>query len=214
MAYRRKIQNKVNLLIKQSGELTYRTSIVYLERYCAALRYFAGYDDFNTAVDMYLEQFSKVEDLKQAKIEEYFNFIIQEFFPGMINYDLFSYLKGEGLYFIYNGDDEIIYIGRTANHLDKRPLQSFICKFPLGATYLKIIPTDNTELFEAVLIDYNLPIYNSRKETFDIHHRGYTNIVKSGERILEEKDRLYPTSKKYDWVEDTRSIFDDVEDTI
>ena len=104
MNWRKELHGKINYLIKRSGELTYRTNIVYLERYCEALRYFSGYDDFNTAVELFLKLFQKVDDLKQSKIEEHFNYIIQQFFPGMINYDLFNDLKGEGLYFIYNDD--------------------------------------------------------------------------------------------------------------
>ena len=213
MSWRNKLHTKVNLLITSSGELTYRTNIVYMERYCQALRYFAGYDDFNTAVDYYIDMFKKVGDLSTTKIETYFDDIVQEFFPGMINYDAFAHLKGEGVYFIYNGDDEIIYIGRT-DHLDKRPLQSFICKFPLGATYLKIIETTNSRFIEAIMINQELPLYNSRVETFDTDYREYFNMILTTMIRLDKSDRIYPTSKKYDWVETQQNVFDNIEETI
>ena len=221
MNWRKKIHKKVKRLIEGSETLTYRTSIVYLERYCEGLRFFSGYDNFEMSVINFLDTFKQIEDLTNAKIESNFNDFVQEFFVGMINMDFFSKLKGGGVYVLYNEYDEIIYIGKT-RHLDKRPLQSFLCKFPLGAVYLKILDINASwdindfwiDVFEAIMIDYFLPIYNTQKESFDMTHKQYFKKIDMVKIFLERSDKIYPTSKKYNWLETEKNIFDNIEEAL
>jgi len=215
MNWRKKIHDKVKRLIEGSETLTYRTSIVYLERYCEGLRFFSGYDNFEKSVINFLDTFKQIEDLTNAKIESNFNDFVQEFFVGMINMDFFSKLKGGGVYVLYNEYDEIIYIGKT-RHLDKRPLQSFLCKFPLGAVYLKILDINDfwIDIIEAIMIDYFLPIYNSQKKSVDMTHRNYSKKIDMVKLLLKKGDKIYPTSKKYNWLETEKNIFDNIEEAL
>lgn len=213
MDFRRIVKDKLNELLGRQNQLTYRPLICYMERYAEALRYFSGYDDYGIALDYYLKLFNSVEDIKTETIEKNFDIIVQKFFPGMINYDEFAYLKKEGIYCIFNDDNEVVYVGKSKN-LSQRALQSFICKFPNGAVYLRVLPTKYKDEVEAVLIDYFNPIYNSRKEQFNLTDEEYDSIKYQAIQKLSETKRIYPTSKKYDWVESEKDIFNNIEDTL
>ena len=64
------------------------------------------------------------------------------------------------------------------------------------------------------MIDYFLPIYNTQKESFDMTHKQYFKKIDMVKIFLERSDKIYPTSKKYNWLETEKNIFDNIEEAL
>lgn len=152
--------------------------------------------------DLYLTSFKSISDITCSKIEENFSKILFKFIDAGFDYfdtiELEKYNNEYGVYFIFNNLNNLIYVGKSSN-VGSRALQSFINKMPYGATYIKIIEFDNDVsygMFEAIAIDYFMPLYNNKLEPFNLTHKTYSKLIKSIERILEKKELIYPSIKK------------------
>ena len=179
-----------NLIIKEDNFI-YKTNLELLRLY---FNYLWSTFKIDELCFLYLERFNSISDITSSKIESYFSELIIEFQLDFFDLSELEDLEGSGLYFIYNDIDNLIYIGKT-NNLSSRPLQSFINKLPYGAKYIKILNKESSliDTFEAVLIDYHLPMYNNKKELLpNINNRTYTKIVELSKVHLKEVKPIHP----------------------
>ena len=141
---------------------------------------------------MYLDQFDSIDKIKQGNIENEFSYLVLDYCIDKINDKEFVNFNESGVYFIYDDEDTLLYIGET-NDLSSRPIESFINKIPYGAHYVKLIPFKSNKDIEAVTIDYFLPMYNNKKETVpNITNRHYTSVIELVKIKLESTSPIYP----------------------
>ena len=156
----------------------------------------------NDDIENWLNNFRNVSKITPVNIElEYSKLILEKCVDNLYLYD-FNKNEGYGLYFIYDTYGNIIYIGKSKN-VETRALQSFINKYPYGATSIKIVKDkimcikDILDKFESVIIDYYKPLYNNTNEDLSIiSHRLYANTTHRILKILDNSKQMFLTSKK------------------
>jgi hypothetical protein len=193
-------ENYISELMDVEDSFIYKTNMELLRQFYNFI--LTTWNDEEMARE-YLNRFESISDITSSKIEGLFSELVllceQE---GLDYFNLSEFTKFDnqcGVYFIFNNINRLIYVGKS-NNLSSRALQSFINKMPYGATSIKIWVTELenvTSLFEAVAIDYFNPIYNNKKEPFNLSYKKYTKIVKGIEQSIIDNDRIYPTNKEH-----------------
>lgn len=163
-----------SLMLKEQT-FVYKANVELLKQFYNT--FINSYQDEEMA-NVYLEMFDSVESIKCSNIESNFSSIITEHYRILTyDFDEEKYLTS-GIYFIFDESSELLYVGKTTNLLE-RPFVSFLNKLPYGSHHIKMIDLhqDIIGLFEAIAIDYFLPIYNNKMESFKVAHRTYTDLV-------------------------------------
>ena len=153
-------------------------------------------------VSNWLDKFIDISKITPSNIEEQYSNLILDKCIHNLYLDDFNEYTGYGVYFIYDIYGNIIYIGKSKN-VETRALQSFINKYPYGATSIKIVKdkfmTIGTILdkFECVMIDYYKPLYNNTNEDLsEITHRQYANHLYRILKKLDNSKQMFLTSRK------------------
>ena len=179
----------IQKLIHQEDEFIYKNSLELLRLFYNKL--YELFEDKSLCL-LYLDQFDSIDKIKQGNIENEFSYLVLDYCIDKINDKEFVNFNESGVYFIYDDEDTLLYIGET-NDLSSRPIESFINKIPYGAHYVKLIPFKSNKDIEAVTIDYFLPMYNNKKETVpNITNRHYTSVIELVKIKLESTSPIYP----------------------
>jgi hypothetical protein len=204
---RKKFDNYIRNLINTEHKLIYKSNLELMRNYYEFLFY--SLNDLKIC-DKYLNLFTSIENINVSNIESNFSNLILSEKLNHFNLEKIKNVKDAGIYFIYDENDEMIYIGKS-NNLNKRALQSFINKLPLGSYSLKlmILESESINLFEAIAIDYFLPIYNNKLENLPkLRHRTYVKLINHITDKLNELDIIYPLKRNLDEI--TISVFENI----
>jgi hypothetical protein len=192
MSSQERFEKHIKSLIENENDFIFKTNLELFRKFYEYLN--INFKD-DTLGPRYLYTFDSISLIKQDKIEEEFSNILLEYNSDILNLDEFvNYENGSGIYAIFNNLKNLIYIGKSRN-LSSRSLQSFLNKLPYGATYIKIIDSFNEEWIdhiEAISIDFFMPMYNNKKETFTTSHKQYTKNIFLILDKLKEAKLIYP----------------------
>jgi hypothetical protein len=177
MHYLRDFNRHIRRLIDPNKPILYRSNINYLRTY---FDYIVSISNDNEKLILsFLEHFDCVESITVANIEKKFSEFILFNSVEKDHYTLSiqEVPTGRGVYFLRDETGEILYIGKSKN-LTSRVIESYLMKLPHGVDYFEYFNVDDysegaENMFEAIAIDYYLPILNNQFETFKVSHRIY-----------------------------------------
>lgn len=205
---RKQFDDFIRSIINTEHKLIYKSNLELMRNYHEFLFY--SLNDLKIC-NKYLSSFTSIETINVSNIESNFSNLILSEKINYFNLEKIKRVKGSGLYFIYDENDEIIYIGKS-DYLSKRSIQSFVNKLPLGSYSLKLmsIESDTTNLFEAIAIDYFLPIYNNKLEHLPkLRHKTYAMLINYITNKLNELQSIYPLKRNLEEI--TISVFENYE---
>ena len=182
MHYLREFNRHIRSLIDPKKPILYRSNINYLKTY---FDYIVSISNDNEKLIMsFLEHFDSIESITVNNIEKKFSEFILFNSVEKDHYivDIKEVPTGRGIYFLMDETGEILYIGKSKN-LTNRVIESYLMKLPHGVSYFEYLNVDNynegaEDIFEAIAIDYYLPILNNQFETFKVSHKTYHIAMK------------------------------------
>jgi len=204
--YRKRFNKHFNEMFKQNNIFVYKTTLEFLRKFVDSLVEWKEYGIEHSNIIEFMELWwldGDYDDITSRKIENAYCDTILKNCSHNLNLNEFkSYFNKNGLYFIYDDFGDVIYIGKSKN-LGKRALESFLCKFPYGATYIKIlklsdnIPEEMLDNVEKIAITDLKPIYNNTNENIENINEALIDVTKLvlNDAFFKMKE-IYPTRKR------------------
>jgi hypothetical protein len=191
------VKEKIKEIQFNCDELIYNTISVTLDYYYEYIQ-----KKYNESISrIFLSKFSGKQRITYQSIE---NFWYETCAENLYSFteDIEKYDNKVGVYFIFNKENQIIYIGRSEN-VGKRAIQSFINKLPYGSDSISIYDISSEVVsnklpfscyIEAIAIDYFLPILNQKKENIgNLDRRVYAQYVYIIQMTLKELKKYRPS---------------------
>lgn len=204
---RQKLKNLIVHLQHKNNAFIYNSTITVLEKYYEfILSHFDTKDS-----DKFLDEFRNKKDITlQDILKIFFTFIYEK---TTITISHIPEDKG-GVYFIYDVEGTLLYIGKSEKSLKIRMINSFIDKLPYGAHHIKTICPIKSYIdeFESLAIKYYKPLFNQKFEgEFFMKQELYYALFGRITQKLSEKE---PITVSIDIMENTNDLFNDLDNCI
>jgi len=205
---KQKLKNLVVYLQQKNNNFIYNSIITVLEKYYEFILCHFDIRDSN----YFLEQFIHKKEITSQDISKIFFSFIDE--KTVIEISEQPAAKG-GVYFIYDAQGTLLYIGKSERSLKLRMVQSFIDKLPYGSHHIKTICPETKVLIhelESLSIKYYKPLLNQMFEKeVPMREELYYALFGRITKVLSEKKPIRITIMP---MESTNDLFDNLDDCI
>jgi hypothetical protein len=205
---RQKLKNLVVYLQQKNNNFIYNSIITVLEKY---YEFILSHFDVKDS-DYFLEQFIHMKEITNKDVSKIFDSFIAE--KTLIEISEQPAAKG-GVYFIYDVQGTLLYIGKSERSLKLRMVQSFIDKLPYGSHHIKTICPETKVLIhelESLSIKYYKPLLNQMFEKeVPMREELYYALFGRITKVLSEKQPIRITIMP---MESTNDLFDNLDDCI
>lgn len=176
------VLNKISSIQESFGELIFNSAITTLDYFYSFIERKYTYRLSNK----FLEYFNTPKDFVYSTIEQNFcDFCYDNliFYVDDIKFDI-----NAGIYFLYNQEGNIVYVGKSRN-LKDRIVSSFTSKLPYGVKtfkYVEIRFLKAIDDLEGIMIDYFKPVLNQKKERTP-NGEDYYGLIRSYLSVLDNQ---------------------------
>jgi hypothetical protein len=205
---KQKLKNLVVYLQQKNNDFIYNSIITVLEKY---YDFILSHFDVRDS-DYFLEQFIHMKEITNQDISKiFFSFIDEKTIIATSHYPN----RVGGVYFIYDVQGTLLYIGKSERSIKIRMIQSFIDKLPYGAHHIKTIcpPTkDIIHSLESECIRYYKPLLNQKFEKeVSLSKDDYYSFFGKLNEIISKTEPIRITISP---MESTNDLFDNLNDCI